>query len=134
MPFALDYLLLVFLSSSGAIQLAVSQGPLYGLRFIKSPFLNKILGLLLIFISFTWFFVSEPRNIPDSSDGLDGNQQALFFILGAGIATIFTILISSLNKHSPNKKTLIPQPGLESLNYNSFYSSTRIYLKLLWKR
>ena len=134
MPFELDYLLLVFFSSCGSIQLAVSQGPLYGLRFVKSPFPNKVFGLLLISISFTWFFISEPRNIPDSSDGLNGNQQALFFIFGASLATIFTVLISSLHNYSNNRRFLLSKPGLESLNSHSFYSSTRKYLKLLWNR
>ena len=134
MSFAFDYLLLVFLASCGTIQIAVSQGQLYGLRFIKFPSLNRIFGLLIISISFIWFFISEPRNIPDSSYGLNGNQQALLFILGAGIATIFTILISSLHHYSNNRKCFLSKPGLESLNSNSFLSSTRTYLKLLWKR
>ena len=78
MSFAADYVLFIFLASLGVVQLAALKNRLKGLYFIRIPLLNFVAALALVVGSFVWFFVSEPRNLPDTGGGLDGNQQAMF--------------------------------------------------------
>ncbi|MCL0044419.1 hypothetical protein M1N24_02675 [Dehalococcoidia bacterium] len=58
------------------------------------------IGGLLVIGAFIWFFASKERNIPDSSGGLNGNDQALLFVAGASAATIVVLLLSSLRNWS----------------------------------
>ena len=96
MSFAADYVLFIFLASLGVVQLAALKNRLKGLYFIRIPLLNFVTALALVVGSFLWFFVSEPRNLPDTGGGLDGNQQAMFSVAAAVGAVLFTLATTSL--------------------------------------
>ena len=75
--------------------------------------------------AFAWFFASEPRNVPDTGAGLDGNEQALLFVAGAGAALALVLILSSLRNWS-----MVKDPegqGIEALRHAS-------YLRLLSRR
>ncbi|HIM49992.1 MAG TPA: hypothetical protein EYM32_14095, partial [Dehalococcoidia bacterium] len=73
--FVPDYLVLVFSASCGVFQMAAACNGLHGLLFFKGRRTAFIFGLALWVAAFAWFFLSEPRNQPDTTLGLTGNQQ-----------------------------------------------------------
>ena len=97
--FALDYLLFVFLSALGVLLVITAYSRLNGLLF-ASRRLSFLGGGVLVVGAFFWFFISKPRNVPDTSAGLDGNEQALLFVIGAGAALVLVLVLSSLRNWS----------------------------------
>lgn len=93
--FALDYLAFVFTSAAGVIMAATARSGLDGL-LITGRRLSYLVSLTLIAGSTWWFFASQPRNVPDTGPGLDGNEQAVLFVLGAGAAMALILIVSSL--------------------------------------
>ena len=126
--FALDYLGFVFLSAVGVLLVVAAYNRLDGLLFVGRR-LSLLAGGLLIVGAFAWFFTSKARNVPDTGAGLDGNEQALLFIAGAGAALVLVLLLSSLRNWSmvgnPEKR------GLEALRHSSYL---RILFRELWSR
>lgn len=121
--FALDYLLLVFLSALGVLLIVTAYGRLHGLLLVGRR-VSMVMGTALIGAAFAWFFASKPRNLPDTGAGLDGNEQALLFALGATGALGVVLVISSLRNWSMGAN---PQgDGVEALRNAS-------YLRLLFK-
>lgn len=122
--FGRDYFLLVFVASLGVLQIAGAYSRLYALLIFGRRF-SVILGYAAVVLGFTLFFTSEPRNVPDTARGLDGNQQALLFSAAALSALITTLLCSSLR----NWSTLgVDEPvrGIDALRRTS-------YLRLMMK-
>ena len=116
--FVPDYLVLVFFASCGVFQMAAACNGLHGLLFFKGRRTAFIFGLVLWVAAFTWFFLSEPRNQPDTTLGLTGNQQFGFFFVGSGAGLTFTLLISSLRNLSFGKDQI--QPGLDALRQSNY--------------
>ncbi len=130
--FGRDYFLLVFAASLGVLQLTAAYSRLYGL-LLFSRALSSLLGLAAVVLAFIWFFASEPRNVPDTASGLDGNQQALLFSAGALAALVTTLVVSSL-RHWSMVGGDEHDRGLEALRRASYL---RVLLKGLdghWKR
>lgn len=120
----LDYFLLVFIASIGVVQLAAAWSRLNGLLLLGRR-LSLVAAPLLVVAAFAWFFLSEPRNIPDTAGGLDGNQQALLFFAAAGAALVSILLVSSLRNWSMAGGEHLE--GLEALREAT-------YLRLLLRR
>ncbi len=130
--FGLDYFLFALVASVGVLQLAAAYSRLYGLLFLNRA-LSSALGLALAVGAFIWFFASEPRNIPDTSSGLDGNQQALLFSAGALAALVTTLVVSSL-RHWSMIGNDGPVRGLEALRRASYLRALLKGLDGYWKR
>ena len=93
--FIWDYCILVFLVAFGVIQVAAAGNKLRGLLILPSRQASMLAGAVLIAGPVAWFFLSEPRNVPDTAGGLDGNQQFAYFFAGLAGALVFTLLITS---------------------------------------
>jgi hypothetical protein len=128
-----DYVILVFLSCIGIIQIAVAHAGLTKLLILKRPSYAYALGLALIIAGFTWFFSDGPRHVSDTAGGLDGNDQAARFALSALAAVFFTVLATSaLNRSAKNS----PPPtldGLEALREHTYLEALSTGLHSLWK-
>lgn len=133
MPFTLDYLLLVFVASCGVLQIAVTYSNLKGLYLFKTPSLNVLSGLTLIVVPLVWFFVSEPRNLPDTNGGLDGNQQAFLFVTGSLLGIVFTFILTSLRQFDLRKIDHKEKHGLDALRHTTFLWALRSTLRDIWK-
>ncbi len=134
MSFEADYILFIFLASLGVVQLAALRNRLKGLYFIRIPLLNLALALALVSGSFLWFFFSEPRNLPDTGDGLDGNQQAMFSVAAAISAILFTLASTSLLNLGIVNGDDKREAGLQALRRATYLSALRRTLAKLWKR
>lgn len=134
MSFEADYVLFIFLASLGVVQLAALKNRLRGLCFIRNPLLNLTLALALVAGSFLWFFISEPRNLPDTGDGLDGNQQAMFSVAAAISAVLFTLAATSLINLGIGKDGDKQDSGLQAMRQDTYFSTLRRTLSRLWKR
>lgn len=125
--FALDYLAFVFASAVGVIMAATARAGLDGL-LIAGRRLSYLVALALIGGSTWWFFASEPRNVPDTGRGLDGNEQAILFLLGSGAALALMLIVSSLRNWSmePEASEEYGLDALRSGNYlRTLYRSLR---------
>ncbi len=118
--FILDYFILVFLASTGVFQMATSSGGFCGLLFLKHRSQSLCLGLVLLAGAFAWFFLSEPRNVPDSALGMNGNEQFGYFFAGSGAGLTFTLIVSSLRNWSLGAGKPASPPGLDALRESSY--------------
>ena len=133
MSFAADYVLFIFLASLGVVQLAALKNRLKGLYFIRIPLLNFVAALVLVAGSFLWFFVSEPRNLPDTGGGLDGNQQAMFSVAAAVGAVLFTLATTSLLNAGLGRGEELKGTGLQALRQMNYFIALRRTMGRLWK-
>ena len=133
MSFAADYVLFIFLASLGVVQLAALKNGLKGLYFIRIPLLNFVAALVLVVGSFVWFFVSEPRNLPDTGGGLDGNQQAMFSVAAAVGAVLFTLATTSLLNAGFGRGEDGRGTGLQALRRTNYFIALRHTMGRLWK-
>ena len=127
--FTIDYLILIILASIGVIQLGALYGDLKGLLFSKSIVFTHFVGFSLPVISFTWFFMTDTRNINDYAGGLDSNIQALLFFLGALTGWILTTILSSIINIHMKSKDLSPFEGLDSLKKTNYFNALIFNLK-----
>ncbi len=117
--FPLDYFALVFSAACGVFQLAAACNKFPALLLLPGRRPSFLLGLALMVAAFAWFFLSAPRNVPDITQGLNGNEQAGYFFAGSGAALAFTLLASSLRNLSLGAGPGDPAPGMDALRgYN----------------
>lgn len=128
--FMLDYLALAFASSFGVLLYATARSGLDGLRLLRRR-VSQVAGLGMATAAFVWFFVSEPRNIPDTAEGLDGNQQALLFAAGAVLALLVLLLLSSLRNWGLRHGE--PSDGIEDLRHSNYLSLIGKDVRTGWK-
>ena len=130
---ARDYLVLCFLSALGVVQIAAAYARLQGLLLVRRPLLSVVLGLALVLAGFLWFFLPGPRLVPDTSGGLDGNQQSLYFALCAGAAVAATLALSSVVNHR-RLRFQHGATGLDALRDATYLQTMLQTVKRLWKR
>ena len=117
--FAIDYYLTVSMAATGVIQIAACFGGLGGLVFFRSCIVARVVGAILVVVPMVWFFASEPRNINDYDGGLDANEQAIFFALGALTSLIVTLILSSLVNFRMNSQIGL-KAGLGALENTTY--------------
>ena len=133
-PFTVDYLVFVFLVSLGVLQTVAAYTGLKGLLFVKARPLAFLFGVGAVAAAFLWFYLSEPRNVPDTDGGLDGNQMSGFFALGAGLAVALTLVLSSISNRSMGSDGQRFRPGLDALRETNYLRALATTVKVLWKR
>ncbi|MEK7814823.1 MAG: hypothetical protein AAB291_02780 [Chloroflexota bacterium] len=126
--FILDYFILVFWASCGVFQLAAAYNGIRGLLLLQDRRLSVLLGLALIVGAFAWFFLSTPRNMPDSGPGMNGNEQFGYFFAGSGAGLAFTLLVSSLCNRELGRGRLSLPPGMDALRESNYLRA--LYRKL----
>ncbi len=119
-PFILDYFLLVFLAASGLLQIVGAYRGLAGILLLKRRSRSCLLGLVLLVGSFTWFFLSDDRNVPDTAGGLNGNQQFAYFFAGLAAALASTLAIASLVNWRLGEADSPPGSGLDALSRSNY--------------
>ena len=124
--FILDYYLLVFLASCGVFQIVGACKAFMGMLYIKNRPGSFLLGLALLIGAFTWFYLSEPRDVSDNALGLNGNEQFAYFFAGSGTALAFTLLVSSLINWKLGAEWSKREPGLDALKQSG-------YLRVLYR-
>ena len=119
--FILDYIALVFTASCGVFQIAAARNGLHGLMVIQRRRWCMLLGMALLSGAFSWFFLSEPRNVPDTGQGLTGNEQFGYFFAASGAGLVFTLLVSSLiNRRMGRNDSDLP-PGIDALGRSNYF-------------
>jgi hypothetical protein len=105
---ALDYFILVFVSSLGVYQIAAIHAKLDGLCFFRHPVAQYIFGILAIIGAFGWFFTSQDRNIHTK---VEGSQQLGLFLASIIASYAFTVILSSIMKAKVNSQSTIAREG-----------------------
>ena len=90
---ALDYVILVFISSIGVYQIVSIPIGLKGLWFLPYRKLQYAFGFLAIAGAFSWFYTSEHRNYQHT---VEGSQQLMLFLASIIAAYIITAVIASI--------------------------------------
>ena len=130
--FGLDYFFLCLAASFGALQFAAAYSRLYGLLVFNRSF-SAFLGLAVMILAFTWFFATEPRNIPDTGEGLDGNQQAILFSTAAATSLVITLFGTSLRHCSMSHEGSSPN-GMDALRSTTYFKALMKGRHGFWKR
>ena len=128
--FILDYIILVFLGSCGVFQATSAMNGLRGLMFFKSPAVSFVFGVALLAGAFAWFFVSEPRNMPDTGAGLTGNEQFGYFFAGGGCGLAFTLLVASIRNSRLGEGLSDMHQGLDALTRSNYLRALHSTFKL----
>lgn len=131
---AQDYVVLVFLSSCGVLQIAAAHARIHGLLFLRRPAQATGLGVVLVVLGLVWFFGSGPRHVPDTAGGLDGNDQGAYFALAAGAAVAFTLVVSSVLNRRRFTGTNPGGPGLDALRDATYLGAMSAGVKVLWRQ
>lgn len=118
--FILDYYVLVILASAGVFQAIAAVQGFRGLLFFKYRPSSLLFGLAMLIGSFTWFFISEPRNVSDSAHGLNGNEQFAYFFAGSGTGLAVSLALSSLRNWGLRAGDSTPPAGLDALKDISY--------------
>jgi hypothetical protein len=134
MTFEQEYLLLVFLSCYGVVQVATAYGDLNGMLIFGNRLFSLMLGAGLISGSLVWFFWDGGRNLPDTNGGIAGASQFFLFVLGAFLALLCTFLVTSLMNSNLRKVPYTDTvDGLSSLRETTFFQALWNNLGMLWK-
>jgi len=121
--FILDYYLLVFIASSGVFQVIGGLHGFQGMTFSNNRPVSILIGLAALAGAFTWFFLSQPRNVPDSALGLNGNEQFAYFFAGSGTALAFTLILSSLRQLTIGPEQRELPDGLDALRESTYFQA-----------
>ena len=121
--FFLDYLVFVFIAALGVLQMVAAYSALRGILFIRSRRLAFLSGLVTTVLAFLWFFISEPRNVPDTDGGLNGNQMSGLFAVGAGMALALTLLLSSIRNRTMGRDSRRTNNGLDALRETNYLNA-----------
>ena len=133
--FTQEYLLLVFISATGIIQIAATYGQIKGLLIVQNMYISTTVGILLIVAPLLAFFWSGGRNIPDTNGGIPGALQFALFLLGIALAISFTYAVTSISQsHRFSATTLDTPKGLESLRETTFAKAIFKNLCILWQQ
>ena len=122
-PFILDYYLLVLWASFGVFQAAAAWQRFGGMLVVPNRAASMVLGLSLVAGAFAWFFLSEPRNVPDTGGGLNGNQQFAYFFAGSASGLTLTLGLSSLRHLLTGNNGASPLPGLDALRHEGYFQN-----------
>ncbi len=131
-PTALDFFVFAFIASLGVLQMVAAHAALQGLLFLRVRPVAFFMGFITTILGFLWFFLSEPRNLPDTNGGLDGNQIAGLYTLGAGAALLVTLLVSSITNRSLGFGKHKLSSGLDALRETSYLRALVDSLKDIW--
>jgi len=131
-----EYTIFVFVASLGFMQLGALGGGLKGLLFFRKPVLTYFFALVTTGSAFYWFFFYGSRiDTIMRQTGLEGKQQFAYFCLGAFLAVVVTLLLTSLvapfRRHVGSARE-DPGEGLESLTQLSYYEAVKRSLKTWW--
>ena len=131
-----EYTIFIFFASLGVLQLGALGGQLKGMLFFRRPALTYLFALLTTGAAFFWFFFYESRiDTIMRQTGLEGKQQFAYFCLGAFLAVVATLLLTSLLAPLRRKAGCArrnPGEGLESLTELSYYEAVKRSLKTWW--
>ena len=113
--FGLDYFLCCFIACVGVLQIATNSSKLTYLRLFDKAIFGYFFGYSLLIFSAMLFFLSRERNIDDSSGGLDGNEQAILFVVSAFGSFLFTATICSFRPKPRQENNVHEKISLSSL-------------------
>jgi len=126
---AMTYLLLTFGGCLGVYQMGAVMGGFQGLWFLRNARYSFAVGVMILAATYGWFFTCANLEM-NANDGavVEGHEQLVFFLLGAFLALVVTMLVSSLvNLHGV--KTESPPvlgEGLEDLKTHTAFEAFRI--------
>ena len=129
---ALDYFILVFLSSLGVYQIVAIPAKLDGLCFFRTPVIQYIFGFLAIIGAFGWFFTSKDRNVHTV---VEGSQQLGLFLASIVASYLFTAILASIMQAKVNSNGGIPREskqwemGIETLKKTTLFGGIMSSLK-----
>ena len=150
------YLVYVYLSSFGTLQIVSAMSNLRGIMILSSTRVNKILGVLLLVGGFVFFFsaplfinsywtdagihratvenFASARNVNDIDGGLHGTAQFLLFFLACFLSFFTSVILSGIFMFTNRNFEKIKldekkYKGIFTLKNKNYYSSLKINFK-----
>ena len=133
-PFVPDYLLFTFFSGIGVLQLVFAHHQVRGALFIRrSRRASGLIGAAIVVSAFTWFFASEPRNVSDTTGGMEGSTQVLAFAIGMAGAVAVTLLLTSVINYRWGRQASEIPLGIEGLQHTTYVQAVARNLVNVWR-
>ena len=123
MGITLQYFIFVSVAAAGAIQVAAVVAGLRGLFLLRGRWPSLVLGVVAVVLSFIWFFREAPWRTPAHVTGLEGAEQFSFYLLAIFVATVATLLLSSLVNAGLGKYADDEVEGLEGLKDRTYWEA-----------
>ncbi len=134
-PFVPDYLLFIFFSGIGVLQLVFAHHRTTGALLIRgSRRASGLIGAAIVVSAFTWFFASERRNVSDTTGGMDGSSQVLAFAIGIAGAVGVTLLLTSFINYRWGRQAAEIPLGIEGLQHTTYVQAVARNLVNMWRQ
>ncbi|MEE9284485.1 MAG: hypothetical protein V3V35_02030 [Dehalococcoidia bacterium] len=116
---AVDYFLLVFLASSGVVQIAAAYSRIFGLLIVPDVRAGYLVGIALLAGAFTWFVAIGDQNIPGDLGGVEGSEQFGLFLAGTAASVVVTMVVASATQSRTLRGRQQRETGIEALRGGS---------------
>ena len=94
---AVEYLMFTFISSFSAIQIVSSIKDKGQIRILKNGSVTIFLSIILILLSYGWFFTVRDRN---TQTYMEGVQISAIFVLGAFLSMVLTKVAKKIYEYN----------------------------------
>ena len=71
--------------------------------------------------------------MPDTNQGMNGNEQFGYFFAGSGAGLTFTLLVSSLLNRALGQRSLALLPGMDALRESNYIRALSRTRQLRWR-
>ena len=95
---ATDYFLLVFIATTGLLQIVAASSRLRGVLIVPKIEASYGIGAGLLIGAFTWFVLTGDPSIPGDLGGVEGAEQFGLFLGGVSAAVVATATLSSVTQ------------------------------------
>lgn len=95
---AADYFLLVFMATTGLLQIVAAYSRLRGVLIVPKIEASYGIGAGLLIGAFTWFVLTGDPSIPGDLGGVEGAEQFGLFLGGVSAAVVATAALSSVTQ------------------------------------
>ena len=108
------------------MQVIASWSELKGLSFFRYRLVGYVFGVLVIVAAFCWFFITDRHVAPHPMAKM--GEQLAASIIGAGVAIVLTLVISSFIKFRTfegGEGCIEGEKGLDTLRKKTFFQAVR---------
>jgi hypothetical protein len=128
LKFALSYYVMIAGAFCGLLQVVAAHSGIRGLAFLDRKF-GYVFGSAVAVASFIWFFASGNRNIEGHITRVQGAEQFLLFMAGAGTSFVVTAVIASIVHRKARQAASGPRWGLDVIRETSYFQAFKRYFR-----
>ena len=132
--FHIDYFICCSFILTGVLQVSATFSGSYLFSFFSRPIINTSVAAILIATGFVLFFSTANRYINDYEGGLDGNEQAVLFLLALAFSFVVVASITSTtNRPKIQKNNSCQNHSYMCLRHDTYLNLIKSKCKFFFK-